>query len=251
MMEKFIDIVSSVDLPEQINMLKFLQKLVDTNKKAVKLSNYVTVEQDYISEQSDNFKEIEKNLEDLKLWSSPRKGVSTVWLTLNDKPYTWMSAKGPVVNQSQSLVAAPAIDRLRNKINYDKGLGFDSVLVTLFPSEKTTLSLHADDESTLDQTHPIGTFSVGAPRPVQFYRTTQHHSEAPLHEVLLHAGSLYIMHAGCQKLFKHRIPAGKFAGRRYSLSFRRLAQSSVPFPVQKVENKPSENVVCKVEKQAS
>ena len=245
MMDKFIDIVSSVDLPEQINMLKFLQKLVDKNKKAVKVSDYVTVEQDYIPEKSDNYKNIEKNLEDLKLWSSPRKGVSTVWLTLDDKPYTWMSAKGPVVNQSQSLVAAPALNRLRNEINYDKSLGFDALLVTLFPSEKTTLSLHADDESTLDQTHPIGTFSVGSPRSVQFYRTAQHHSEAPLYEVLLHSGSLYIMHAGCQKLFKHRVPAGKIAGRRYSLSFRRLAPFPVPLPVCKVEEKPTEHV-CKV-----
>ena len=73
MMDKFIDIVSSVDLPEQINMLKFLQKLVDKNKTAVKVSDYVTVEQDYIPEKSDNYKNIEKNLEDLNSGHHPER----------------------------------------------------------------------------------------------------------------------------------------------------------------------------------
>lgn len=231
-MDAFINVVSSVDLATKKEFLKHLQKIVtdETNElksqaRVADINNYVGYEDNFVIENSEELNNVLNDLNTLNLSSSSREGISKTWLTSTDQPYSWMSSTGPVVNHPKPLLKTPAIKTLLERINNEKGLELNSCLVSFYPSEKVSLSLHTDNECTMDQTQPICNLSIGSPRAIKFYRITQNHNDIPQETILMQSRSLCTMKPGCQSLFKHKVPQGTTPGHRFSLSFRRIKTS--------------------------
>ena len=171
-MDAFKSLVYQVDLITKKEFLKYLQAMIteDTNKqkseaklkaKTANADDYITYEEDYITQDSELSISIMSDLNGLNLSSSTRNGISRVWLTSKNEPYSWMSKKGPIVNIPKPLENTPAIKKIMDNLDKEKGLALNSCLVSLYPSQKVSLGLHSDNESTLDQQQPICNLSIG------------------------------------------------------------------------------------------
>ena len=95
------------------------------------------------------------------------------------------------------------------------------MLVSFYKDGCTNVRLHDDNEDSLDATQPIFVVSLGAVRQIEFVdkaRDTYYCSDLILQPQ--HA-SIYVMKAGCQEYFLHRVRKNKsIKGDRISLSFR-------------------------------
>ena len=101
-------------------------------------------------------------------------------------------------------------------------------LLNVYRDGNDRVSWHADDEPEIDQSHPIASVSLGAPRRFMI-REMRSHQRAT--EQVLEPGSLLIMPAGFQQGWEHQVPRvpKKFAqvtGVRYNLTLRVLGDSS-------------------------
>ena len=121
---------------------------------------------------------------------------------------------------------APLVHTVLEFVNQHCQTNFNSVLVNLYPNDRTWLRDHKDDEKKLDKSQPIATLSLGSQRQMEF----SHEREAPAihHQVLLN-NSLFVMHPDTQLNYYHRIPRGKSAvahyyrhSVRFSLTFRTM-----------------------------
>ena len=98
------------------------------------------------------------------------------------------------------------------------GSELNSCLVTRYaPGEG--VGYHADNEETLVESSPIVVVSLGASGTVDFMPYLGDGRRKPVLTVTLNEGDGYIMAAGCQEHFKHRVQ--KVHALRYALSFRR------------------------------
>ena len=158
----------------------------------------------------------------LKADKKVKNTPSNVWLTTTNEPYTWMSKSGPIVNHPKQLNDSSHIKKLMDRLNSGQGLDLNSCLVAYYANGTVNARLHADDEGSLDHSHPICILSTGNERTVEFLRKPQRHNEDPIYTINLKPGSPYSMLPGCQSYFKHRVPPCKNAGPRFSISFRRL-----------------------------
>ena len=94
--------------------------------------------------------------------------------------------------------------------------------------------LHCDDEAELDHTQPIAVVSLGAVRNVEFVDNKQESFRTTARTLKPANGSLYLMKAGCQQAFRHRVRMNKrVKDFRISISFRSfIPPSSVADPDQ-------------------
>ena len=154
-------------------------------------------------------------------------GVQNKFVSLFSEPYSWDSAGGPVVNNPVPLQDFPTIQRIMNKINSTYGYSLNCSLVSFYKNGQVRARLHSDDEAELDHTQPIVVVSLGVVRTVQFVDKGQ---ESFRHNALSFnpsEGSLYVMQAGCQQRFQHRVRMNKkIKDFRISLSFRAFVRPS-------------------------
>ena len=117
--------------------------------------------------------------------------------------------------------------------------------MSCFPTAKTYLSLHADNEKLIKQSSSISTVSFGAPRELECVLTGEkavgRHSDLPADRVLPATDrTMNVMKPGAQSAMKHRVPKTShifsrrdeeyvFGGPniRYSVSFRATNESAV------------------------
>ena len=218
------DLESSI--VKKVNELKSITKTVD-------ISNFVTHEESFIPD-TDDYNNLLKELESIQL-KKQWNGVETAWLTTTNQAYNWSSSQGEVENSPKDINDYCSITNIMDKLNKDFNLKLNSCLVSYYPDERVNQRLHADNEPTLDHSQPIYIVSVGAQRPIQFYRKHQHHTEEPHLVIDLKPGSLCGMLPDCQHHFKHRIPPGTEQGFRFSLSFRcRRSQEHPRTPVKEM-----------------
>ena len=101
----------------------------------------------------------------------------------------------------------------------------DCCNIICYSSDKKSLRLHADDESTISHTRPIATFSLGAARTVEFVPKGSSHTNV-VRIIEAQSNSLYVMNAGCQAILQHRVLSGSSDSPvnqvRYSISFRKF-----------------------------
>ena len=150
------------------------------------------------------------------------------------EPYCWNSGKRSITNNPVDLNEFPSIKRTLNKINSDFGFKLNCALVSYYKNGEVCARLHADDETELDQTQPIVVVSLGAVRTVQFVDNRQESFRSNALSFNPSEGSLYIMKAGCQQKFRHRVRMNKrIKDYRISISFRAFKpqQSSDTGPV--------------------
>lgn len=117
----------------------------------------------------------------------------------------------------------PLVQEVINQINSDYDLQMNSCYANLYGPE-TTLGFHSDSEHQLDQSHPIISLSLGAPRNISFkYNVNQKETVIELID-----GDLLIMHTDTQRLYQHAIKAATkqqritSPGDRISLTFRKF-----------------------------
>lgn len=91
------------------------------------------------------------------------------------------------------------------------------------------LGWHADDSPGMDHKHPIAVISFGQARDI-WWRTNEQTGIIPLGQrQLLEHGSLFVMPAGFQRTYQHRIPkGGRAMTPRVSLTFRHYIEETSP-----------------------
>jgi len=114
------------------------------------------------------------------------------------------------------------IEDMRRRLNNALEADFNVCFLNRYDSEQNHLGWHADDSPEMNPDHPIAVVSVGAEREI-WWKPIGAKGEIPSDQrQLLHSGSLFIMPAGFQQKFLHRIPKLDRLqhGTRISLTFR-------------------------------
>jgi alkylated DNA repair dioxygenase AlkB len=93
-----------------------------------------------------------------------------------------------------------------------------------YENEKNALGWHKDDSHPIDHSQPIAVVSFGAERQI-WVKHESYKGEIPDNDrYTLGNGSLFIMPAGYQTEYMHKIPKhDRPCGARVSLTFRRYA----------------------------
>lgn len=113
-----------------------------------------------------------------------------------------------------------ALDPLRERLQAELGVGFNSVLANRYRDGRDCMGWHSDDEAELGAEPVIASVSLGAPR-----RFVLKHREAPERRLALDLphGSLLVMQGGTQRLYRHALPrTARPVGERINLTFRRI-----------------------------
>lgn len=98
---------------------------------------------------------------------------------------------------------------------------YNVCFLNYYKDEKQHLGWHADDSDHMNLEHPIAVLSVGAAREI-WIKDQLYKGVVPKEDrYLLENGSLFIMSAGFQLGYYHKIPKGdKPCGGRISMTFR-------------------------------
>ena len=125
---------------------------------------------------------------------------------------------------SESLSKFPMLSNLLTFVNKQFSCNLNSCVVNCYDSNSRSQP-HADNESYVDQSQPICTFSMGSPRDVYFFETPTAGSPklSVVQQIRPEEGSVYVMHKSFQSLFRHQVQPGE--GARLSVSFRRVIKS--------------------------
>ena len=139
----------------------------------------------------------------------------------------WLNPAEVCGEDINSISKYPNVTKLLNIVNdqVSDGKGaLNCCNIICYSNDKKSLRLHSDNESSIFQTHPIATFSLGVTRRIEFVPIGSHHTRV-VHSVDASNNSLYVMHPGCQSILKHRVLQGDSSGSqdhtRYSISFRK------------------------------
>ena len=151
-------------------------------------------------------------------------GTQSVWFSTCDFPYSWhSSATGNTTKKLPIKIDAnsPILSVMKN-INSKLNVSFNSCLVQYYPNGYSGVRLHDDFEPEMSLNDPIAVVTVGQCRPIEFFTNYQAPSETPAKTLTPEQGSMYVMLAGCQEYFRHRVPQDSTCdGWRASFSFRR------------------------------
>jgi alkylated DNA repair dioxygenase AlkB len=127
----------------------------------------------------------------------------------------------------------PEIAALRDRIQEQYGGRYNSVLLNRYLGGKDSVSWHSDSEPEMDSKHPIASISLGASRELHVRSIRTKEVQPPF---VLTSGSLFIMRAGFQEKYEHRVPKTKTSvGVRVNFTFRRMKQDSAPTPTRNSE----------------
>ena len=248
-MDSFVEFVNSLDL-EQLSVCKsiicdaiMLRKCSIEKCSTANINDFIDYRENFVP--INKLSLLDAEVEKLNLTNSPSDDavVQNAYISLVDAHYTWNSKKGPVVNNPVNLEDFPNIKSVLVNINEQFGCDLNSVLVSYFKNGETSLRLHNDDEDTLDSSQPICVVSLGVKRTVQFVKVTERDHRRTCKTLVPKEGSMYVMKAGCQDIFKHRVNKDlRISKSRYSLSFRRR----IP-PSEQVEtvSEPVNPEICK------
>lgn len=149
-------------------------------------------------------------------WLSRTSARRECFMALKPSSYTYGSGGG--VRTYESIEMAPWVFDVMMAL----GGSYNVCFLNRYDVERDALGWHADDSDGTDLEHPIAVVSIGEPREI-WWRRKGEPGIVPLDQrQLLDSGSLFVMPAGFQSLYEHRIPKGsRPMGPRVSLTFRR------------------------------
>ena len=111
---------------------------------------------------------------------------------------------------------------LNNKFNTE----YDICFLNRYDNEKMALGWHADDSPEIDIDHSIAVVSIGAEREIWVKEKGFKGNIPDDNKYKLTDGSLFIMPAGFQKKYLHKIPkSDRPCGTRISLTYRKYKKS--------------------------
>ena len=171
---------------------------------------------------SDTEKLLSAELESLNFVKKTSKDeIQNAFISSTAESYDWKSSKGPIVNRAINIDSFPVLKSVLDKLNSENDFKLNSALVSYYKDGKVCARLHDDNEGTMDQSQPICVLSLGAQRQVEFVFKGQESFRSNVLAVTPENASLYIMKAGTQDFFKHRVRKNKnIKGDRISISFR-------------------------------
>lgn len=137
----------------------------------------------------------------------------------NPMSYTYGSGRGE--RTYTSVTYTPTVRQVLDKLNED-GSDFNVCFLNLYHHKRQHLGWHADDSPSMDHGHPIAVVSFGAERDI-WWRLKGTPGVIPEEQrQLLGHGSLFLMPAGMQRDWEHRIPkSDREVDFRISMTFRR------------------------------
>lgn len=141
---------------------------------------------------------------------------------MSDMPRSYVYGKGVGEREYHSKeYTQPVLDVLA-MLNYENKASYNVCFLNRYDHQKHQLGWHADDSPTMDKTHPIAVISLGAEREIWWKLQTAKGTVPADCRRLLQHGSLFVMPAGFQELYFHRIPkCDRPCETRISLTFRR------------------------------
>ena len=262
MVDKIIKDFGSLTLADLYKCENSLKDIIKHKKNehrayttSLNIMDYVECCNDFVSETDFNVVDLTSELESLKsqVRESTSSGVQNLWLSTEDRPYSWKSKSGMVTNPPINITEFHEINTMLDKLNKDLDLNLNSCLFSYYKNGKACARLHNDDEPEMDINQPICVVSFGACRKVDFLNIYQASTERSLLTLEPKDGTLYIMKQMCQEFFKHRVMKNvNITEERYSLSFRRIiplneeqpalaTPSPVKHTVEKFENLSNNN----------
>jgi alkylated DNA repair dioxygenase AlkB len=140
---------------------------------------------------------------------------------MSDRPRSYAYKTFDGVRDYQSSPYTDKVDRIRHLLNVP-GVDYNVCFLNRYDGQHNQLGWHADDSPEMDHDHPIAVVSFGAAREI-WWKPKDFKGEVPPEwRRKLEHGSLFVMPAGFQRDYLHRIPkAGRDVGVRVSLTFRR------------------------------
>ena len=200
-LEKCMDLLNSCSLDEKRLLLKHLQEDVGSNDDIQQCSTSSTnnLESEHFSfqkfisyhpsfiEDASLLDDLFAELDILDLYRPNSKKVQSVWLSAGESTLP------------NSIDKYPNIMRLLDLVNKHESIpkgSLDCCNVVCYSNDSKTLRLHSDNESNIDQTHPICTFSIGAPRCIEFVPHGSNYTRV-VRSVTADSNSIYTMHPGC------------------------------------------------------
>jgi alkylated DNA repair dioxygenase AlkB len=116
----------------------------------------------------------------------------------------------------------PPVDVIREQLNAALDARFNVCFLNRYDDQRNHLGWHADDSPEMDHDHPIAVVSFGVVREI-WWKPKLHKGPIPAEwRRELEPGSVFVMPAGFQRDYLHRIPkCDRQCGVRVSLTFRR------------------------------
>lgn len=152
-------------------------------------------------------------------WSRPTVRVYGVEHVVPREVCVMGRAYGYSGSTSTTIVAPLLVSVLRDRLEREHGLVFNSCLANLYRDGSHRIGWHADDERCLGEDPVIASVSFGSTRTFR----VRHNLSRQTWDIPLADGDLLIMGAGVQRAYKHAIHATKAAvGPRVNLTFRRV-----------------------------
>ncbi len=153
-------------------------------------------------------------------WLTKRTARHEYFMSLTPRNYTYGNVgTGAETYQSQDF--SPKTLELMQYLNDRLGTSFNVCFLNKYDNEKCHLGWHADNFAEMKADEPIAVVSFGAEREIWVKLKSQNGVIPPEQKIKLEEGSLFIMPAGYQEFFFHRIPkSDKPCGWRISLTFR-------------------------------
>jgi alkylated DNA repair dioxygenase AlkB len=117
----------------------------------------------------------------------------------------------------------PPLAALRARVERAAGTPFNAVLLNRYRDGRDSMGMHSDDEPELGPEPVIASVSLGAPRRFVLAPKKKAGRREGSHAIELAHGSLLVMGAPCQAMYRHGVPkAPPGAGERINLTFRRV-----------------------------
>lgn len=139
--------------------------------------------------------------------------------------YTYGSGRG--IRTYTSMPFVSWVDDIMSKLNKD-GHCYNVCFLNRYDNEHQHLGWHSDNSHGMDHEHPIAVVSFGEAREIWWRSFGEKGIVPPGRRQLLENGSLFVMPAGFQRLYQHRIPKGDCSmGRRISLTFRHFIKDQL------------------------
>ena len=200
-------------------------------------SDFVDVTPNFLEKGSVCYQAILSELESLGFKSDK---TETKWLTSTGERYVWSSHNGhETVKEPVDISKYPGISDLMRDINTKFNCNMNSCLASFYNSGCNGTRYHADDESSLDPNQGIYVVSFGAKRIIDIVSAAGDKRFKGTFTIDAEDGSLYVMKAGCQDNFLHKVRTNvSVKESRFSLSFRHMIPK--PSPVESaVATQPS------------
>lgn len=135
----------------------------------------------------------------------------TAWYGNNDKPYSFSGITLSPTPWNEEIIA------IKNKIEPESNVIFNSVLLNRYRSGSDSISWHTDAEKELGKNPVIASANFGETRKFQL----RHITTKEKLEIELKHGSLLIMQGELQHFWQHQVPkSAKPLKERINLTFR-------------------------------